>query len=91
MIKSKFNFVNIGIHEEFSDVPLTQNDNIDMGSKMKKQNDDIPKKFDDPRAKPEPNAGLWPKFKWAVMYPLYTISHYTIPGNLHSKHSSCYV
>ena len=54
-----------------------------MGNKMKKQNDDDPKKLDDPRAKPAQDAGLWPKFKWAVMYPLYTISHYTIPGNLY--------
>ena len=51
-----------------------------MGSKMKKQKDDEPNKHDDPRTKPEPTAGLWAKFKWAVMYPLYTLSCYTIPG-----------
>ena len=62
------------------DIPLTPNENIEMGGKMKKQMDDDPKKLEDPRTKPGPDAALWPKFKWAVMYPLYTISHYTIPG-----------
>ena len=47
---------------------------------MKKQNDDEPSKMEDPRAKPGPNAGKWEKFKWAVTYPLYTLSSLTIPG-----------
>ena len=38
------------------------------------------KAFEDPRTKPGPDAGKWAKFKWATMYPLYTISAWTIPG-----------
>ena len=67
------------------DIPLTPNgENIEMGSKMKKQKDDEANKLEDPRKKPEPTAGLWAQFKWAVAYPLYTISLYTIPGNLNN-------
>ena len=62
------------------DIPLTPTDNIEMGGGMKKQEGDEPKKFHDPRTKPDPTAGKWEKFKWAVMYPLYTISAWTIPG-----------
>ena len=54
---------------------------------MKKQGDDEPKKFQDPRAKPEPTAGMWAKFKWAIMYPLYTLSALTIPGRLLARFS----
>ena len=53
---------------------------------MKKQGDDEPKKFQDPRAKPEPTAGMWAKFKWAIMYPLYTFSALTIPGRLLTRY-----
>ena len=53
---------------------------------MKKQGDDEPKKFQDPRAKPEPTAGMWAKFKWAIMYPLYTLSALTIPGKLLARY-----
>ena len=64
----------LGTHGEV-DIPLTPTENVELGSSMKKQGDDEPRKFQDPRAKPEPTAGMWAKFKWAVMYPLYTISH----------------
>ncbi len=52
---------------------------IEMG--MKKQNDDEPHKFEDDTSKPDPSAGKWAKFKWAVTFPLYTLSSLTIPGN----------
>ena len=69
----------LGTHGEV-DIPLTPTENVELGSSMKKQGDDEPKKFQDPRAKPEPTAGMWAKFKWAIMYPLYTLSALTIPG-----------
>ena len=68
------------------DIPLTPTENVELGSSMKKQGDDEPKKFQDPRAKPEPTAGMWAKFKWAIMYPLYTFSALTIPGRLLARY-----
>ena len=68
------------------DIPLTPTENVELGSSMKKQGDDEPKKFQDPRAKPEPTAGMWAKFKWAIMYPLYTLSALTIPGKLLARY-----
>ena len=56
-----------------------------MGNSMKKQGGDEPKKLEDPRTKPASTAGKWEKFKWAVMYPLYTISALTIPGKNQNK------
>ena len=63
-----------------TDIPLTPTGNVDMGSSMKKPNDDESLKREDPRTKPGPTAGKWETFKWAVMYPLYTLSALTIPG-----------
>ena len=65
------------------DIPLTPTEKIEMG--MKKQNDDKPNELENPRAKPGPNAGNWAKFKWAITYPLYTLSSLTIPGNKKRK------
>ena len=75
----------LGTHGEV-DIPLTPTENVELGSSMKKQGDDEPKKFQDPRAKPEPTAGMWAKFKWAIMYPLYTLSALTIPGRLLARY-----
>jgi hypothetical protein len=62
------------------DIPLTPTEKIEMG--MKKQNDDEPNKLEDPKAKPGPDAGKWAKFKWAITFPLYTLSSLTIPGRI---------
>ena len=78
-------FLQLGTHGEV-DIPLTPTENVELGSSMKKQGDDEPKKFQDPRAKPEPTAGMWAKFKWAIMYPLYTFSALTIPGRLLARY-----
>ena len=73
------------------DIPLTPTENVELGSSMKKQGDDEPKKFQDPRAKPEPTAGMWAKFKWAIMYPLYTLSALTIPGKLLARYKPSFL